>query len=168
MRLNQGTFSFLPDFDDDEIKAQIQYMLDNGWSVSVEYTDDPHPRNNLWEMWGLPMFDLEDPAGALYEINKCREAFPNHYIKVNAFDPRHARQTTALSFIVNRPAEEPGFRLDRQESNDRHIQYTLHSYAAEQPHGYRYGSKGDTTDRSQKQVKDAQEKKGGNGDKGSE
>ena len=28
--------------------------------VSVEYTDDPHPRNIYWEMWGMPMFDLKD------------------------------------------------------------------------------------------------------------
>ena len=34
---------------------------------------------------------------------------------------------------MNRPASEPGFRLDRQEANDRHIRYTLHPYAVEQP-----------------------------------
>jgi len=27
--------------------------------VNIEFTDDPHPRNNFWEMWGLPMFDLQ-------------------------------------------------------------------------------------------------------------
>jgi len=40
--------------------------------------------------------------------------------------------------MVHRPKEEPGFRLDRVETNDRHIAYTLHSYAAEKPHGERY------------------------------
>ncbi|MGH2707666.1 MAG: ribulose bisphosphate carboxylase small subunit, partial [Actinomycetota bacterium] len=67
MRITQGTFSYLPDFTDDEIRAQIQYGLDNGWAVTIEFTDDPHPRNVYWEMWGLPMFDLNDPSGALYE-----------------------------------------------------------------------------------------------------
>jgi ribulose-bisphosphate carboxylase small chain len=47
-----------------------------------------------------------------------------------------------LDFIVHRPVEEPGFRLDRQEANDRHINYTLHSYAVEKPHGERYQSNG--------------------------
>jgi ribulose-bisphosphate carboxylase small chain len=61
MRITQGTFSYLPDFTDDEIKAQAQYCLVNGWAISVEYTDDPHPRNVYWEMWGLPIFDLTDP-----------------------------------------------------------------------------------------------------------
>ncbi len=138
MRITQGCFSHLPDLTDDEIRAQVQYALDNGWAVAVEFTDDPHPRNAYWEMWGLPMFEIRDPAGALMEVNNCREAFPNHYIKVSFYDPRHCRQTTALDFIVNRPAEEPGFRLDRTEQNDRHIAYTVHSYAAERPHGERY------------------------------
>lgn len=45
------------------------------------------------------------------------------------------RQTTALQFIVNRPADEPGFPLERQENHDRMLRYTLHPYAAEQLQG---------------------------------
>lgn len=138
MRITQGTFSHLPDLTDDEILAQIRYALANDWPLSVEYTDDPHPRNTLWEMWGLPMFDLRDPAGVLLEVNACREAHPQTYVKVNAYDARLGRQTTALSFIVQRPDEEPGFRLDRQEGPDRTVRYTTHSYAAERPVGERY------------------------------
>jgi ribulose-bisphosphate carboxylase small chain len=138
MRIKQGTFSTLPDLNDDEIKAQIQYCLDNGWSVSVEYTDDPHPRNIYWEMWGMPMFDTTDASACFTEVEACREAFPNHYIKVNGYNARYTKQTLGLSFIVNRPKTEPGFRLDRTESNDRHVLYTMHSYAAETPHGTRY------------------------------
>ncbi|MGH3803063.1 MAG: ribulose bisphosphate carboxylase small subunit [Pseudonocardiaceae bacterium] len=142
MRITQGTFSYLPDFTDDEITKQIQYCLDNDWPLSVEFTDDPHPRNIYWEMWGLPMFDLKDAAGVLLEVNECRKAHPEKYIKLNAYDARLGRQTTALSFIVNRPAEEPGFRLDRQEVADRQIRYTTHSYATERPGGERYVSNG--------------------------
>ena len=140
MRIRQGTFSHLPDLDDDEIKAQIQYAIDNDWAVSIEYTDDPHPRNVYWEMWGLPMFDTKDPAAAFSEVKRCREAFPHHYIKVNAYNARYTKQTTALSFMVNRPDPEPGFTLDRTETNDRHLHYTMKAYAANQPHGERYGS----------------------------
>ena len=49
-----------------------------------------------------------------------------------------ARVTTALQFMVNRPEVEPGYRLDRQEPNDRVIRYSLHAYAAEKPHGTRF------------------------------
>ncbi|KZS66315.1 ribulose 1,5-bisphosphate carboxylase small subunit [Mycobacterium kansasii] len=138
MRITQGAFSYLPDFTDEEITAQIEYALGNDWPLSVEFTDDPHPRNTYWEMWGLPMFDLKDPAGVLLEVNACRQAYPNAYIRLNAYDASLGRQTTALSFIVNRPQEEPGFRLDRQEKANRQIAYTTHSYATERPAGDRY------------------------------
>ena len=138
MRLTQGTFSFLPDLTDQQIASQIEYCIKNGWSIGIEHTDDPHPRNSFWEMWDLPMFELRDPAAILVEINACRKALPNHYIKVNANNPTRGRETVALSFIVNRPQREPGFRLDRQEVSGRAIQYTIHSYAADQPEGERY------------------------------
>ncbi len=140
MRITQGTFSYLPDFTDDDITAQVQYCLDNDWPLSIEYTDDPHPRNVYWDMWGLPMFDMNDPAAIMYELNRCREAFPNHYIRVNGYDRRYGRQTTALSFIVQRPKEEPGFRVERQEFADRRVKYTIHAYATDRPAGMRYQS----------------------------
>src|SRR5438105_6657996 len=83
MRVTQGTFSFLPDLSAVQIRAQIEYCLNNKWAVSVEFTDDPHPRNTFWEMWGLPMFDLKDAAGVMAEVDACRKAYPNHYVKVN-------------------------------------------------------------------------------------
>jgi ribulose-bisphosphate carboxylase small chain len=138
VRITQGTFSYLPDLTDAEITQQIEYCLDNGWPLAVEFTDDPHPRNTYWEMWGLPMFDMRDPAGVLLEVNACRTAKPGTYVRLTAYDASLGRQTTALSFIVQRPAEEPGFRLDRQEVSDRRVRYTTHSYATERPAGDRY------------------------------
>jgi ribulose-bisphosphate carboxylase small chain len=125
MRITQGTFSFLPDLTDAEIHAQIEYALKNGWSIAIEHSDDPHPRNTYWEMWALPMFDLADAAGALLEVNECRKAFPDHYIKVNAIDATRGFETTRLSFIVQRPAEEKGYRLTRQEGAGRNQRYGL-------------------------------------------
>jgi ribulose-bisphosphate carboxylase small chain len=142
MRITQGTFSYLPDLTDDEIKAQIQYGIDNEWALAIEFTDDPHPRNVYWDMWDLPMFDLTDAAGGLYEVNRCREAYPSRYIRVTLYNPKLTKMTVALQFLVNRPAEEPGFSLIRTEDRDRVIRYTLHSYAAEKPHGERYASNG--------------------------
>ena len=140
MRLRHGSFSYLPDLTDDEIAAQVRYALDNGWPVSVEYTDDPHPRNVYWELWGLPLFDLTEPDGVLREINDCRATFPNHYVRVLAYDASLGRQTTAMSFLVQRPADEPGFRLDRVDGDGRVQRYAVHSYATEAPTGARYAS----------------------------
>ena len=138
MRLTQGSFSYLPDLTDDEIAMQVQYALDHGWPVSVEYSDDPHPRNTYWELWGLPMFDLVDPAGVLREINDCRATFPHHYVRVLAFDASLGRQTTAMMFLVQRPAVEPGFRLTRSEGADRQQTYSVTAYSSERPAGQRY------------------------------
>jgi ribulose-bisphosphate carboxylase small chain len=139
MRLTQGTFSFLPDFSDEEIRAQIEYCLKNDWPLSVEFTDDPHPRNAYWEMWGLPLFDQKDAAAILYEVAACRKTHPEHYVKINAFNRTRGRETVALSFIVQRPSHEPGFRLVRQEVPGRTIRYTVESYATGRPEGRRYG-----------------------------
>lgn len=140
MRLTQGTFSFLPDFTDEQIAAQIAYSLEHGWAMSIEHTDDPHPRNSYWEMWGLPQFDLgvQDVEVVLREVRAAREAHPDEYIKLLAYDSSYGRQTTALSFIVHRPANEPGFRLERADAHDRVMRYRLHSYATDRPMGRRY------------------------------
>jgi len=139
MRLTQGTFSFLPDLTDAQIRAQVEYCLAKGWAVSVEYTDDPHPRNTYWEMHGNPMFDLKDAAGVMAEVDACRKTFPNHYVKVNAFDSTHGWESLRLSFLVNRPKEEPGFELRREEGPGRQQRYSTRSYATAKPEGGRYG-----------------------------
>jgi ribulose-bisphosphate carboxylase small chain len=137
-RLTQGQFSFLPDLTDEEISLQITYGLGKGYAWSVEYTDDPHPRNTYWDMYGLPMFDLTDAAGVLQELNACRAAFPQHYIRMMAFDATRGVESVAMSFIVNRPTHEAGFMLERQEVNGRSLRYTTRGYAAGKPEGERY------------------------------
>jgi ribulose-bisphosphate carboxylase small chain len=125
MRVTQGTFSFLPDLTDDQIVAQVEYCLNNEWAIGVEYTDDPHPRNYLWEMWGNPMFDLRDAAGVMLEVKACRKAFPDHYIRLNAFDSTRGFETVRLSFIVNRPKVEPTFTYSRTEVAGRTVNVTM-------------------------------------------
>jgi ribulose-bisphosphate carboxylase small chain len=137
-RLTQGQFSFLPDLTDEEITAQVDYGLARGYAWSVEYTDDPHPRNTYWEMFGMPMFDLRDAAGVLMELNNCRKTFPNCYIRLMAFDSTRGIESIAMSFIANRPAHEPGFGIVRQETDGRQVRYTVHSYATDKPETQRY------------------------------
>ncbi len=146
MKITQGTFSYLPELTDEQLGLQIKYAVGNGWALMVEHTDDPHPRNSLWEMWEQPRFDVDadDVAVVLDDVNAAREAYPERYIKLVAYDSSLGRQTTMLSIIVNRPEHEPGFRLDRQEAHDRAMKYTLHSYATEDPVGYRYGAQGNS------------------------
>jgi ribulose-bisphosphate carboxylase small chain len=139
MKLTQGCFSFLPDLTDEQINKQIQYAISKSWAISIEYTDDPHPRNNYWEMWGLPLFDIKDPAAILFEVNMVRKVKPNYYIKLVAFDNTRGVESSSMSFIIQRPSYEPGFRLVRQENAGRKLTYTIEAYApVMKPEGDRY------------------------------
>ena len=139
MRLTQGCFSFLPDLTDEQIEKQVKYAISNGWAVNIEWSDDPHPRNSYWELWGLPLFDIKDSAPVMFELQEARKACATGYIRINAFDASYGRESCILSFIVNRPANEPGFYLDRTETAGRCIQYTIKSYSVEaNPEGSRY------------------------------
>lgn len=139
MRITQGTFSFLPDLTDAQITKQIDYCLAKGWALAIEYTDDPHPRNTYWEMFGPPMFDLQDPAGIMAELASCRATFANHYIRMTAFDSSAGTESIVMAFIVNRPEVEPGFRLLRHEVEGRTVRYSIESYAVQaNPEGARY------------------------------
>jgi len=130
-RVTQGCFSLLPDLTDDQITAQVKYSIASGYAVSIEYTDDPHPRNCYWEMWGLPLFDVPDAATIMYELTECRKAHPGVYIKMNGFNNARGIESTSISFMVQRPAFEPGFYLVRQEGKGRNIIYTIQSYAVQ-------------------------------------
>ena len=110
-RITQGQFSFLPPLTDKQISAQIKYALKNDWAIGIEYTDDPHPRNTYWEMFGNPMFDLKDPAGILSEINDCRKTYPNHYIRVTAFNSTRGVESMPAgsgSLLMRCPPQKTG------------------------------------------------------------
>ena len=139
MRLTQGCFSFLPDLTNAQIEKQVAYAMSKGWAMNVEWTDDPHPRNSYWELWGLPLFDIKDPASVMFELREARKSCAAGYIRINAFNARYGTESCVMSFIVNRPTNEPGFYLDRQEVEGRRIAYTIKSYSVQaNPEGGRY------------------------------
>ena len=123
MRITQGCFSFLPDLSDDQISAQIDYCLGRGWAIGVEWTDEPHPRNTFWEMWGNPMFDLRDAKGVMMELDACRTTNPDSYIRLIAFDDTRGVESVTMSFIVNRPKVEARLHMTRTEVDGRAIRY---------------------------------------------
>ena len=87
------------------------------------------------------MFDLRDAAGIMGELAECRAAQPSAYIRISAFDATHGIESVALSFIAQRPATEPGFRLERTEGPGRTQRYTTVSYAVDRgAQGERYGA----------------------------
>jgi ribulose-bisphosphate carboxylase small chain len=124
MRITQGCFSFLPDLTDEQVSKQVEYCLEKGWAVGIEYTDDPHPRNTYWEMWGHPMFDLRDPKGVMMELDECRKLHGEKYIRINAFEDERGIESVTMSFIVNRPSDEPSLAMHRMDYVDRAQKYS--------------------------------------------
>jgi ribulose-bisphosphate carboxylase small chain len=139
VRLTQGSFSYLPDLTEAQIKKQVEYMIAQKWAVNIEWTDDPHPRNTYWELWGLPLFDIQDADAVMFELAECKRLNANGYIKVQGFDASLGRESCVQSFIAYRPSEEPGFYLGRTEGTGRMQKYAISSYAVQaRPQGARY------------------------------
>ena len=88
----------------------------------------------------MPMFDLKDAAGVMMELNACRKAHPEHYIRVNAFDS--TRGVESMRAVLHRQPADGRARLRARAAGDAtaaRIRYTTRAYAADQPEGERYG-----------------------------
>ncbi|MDH4093835.1 MAG: ribulose bisphosphate carboxylase small subunit, partial [Betaproteobacteria bacterium] len=53
-------------------------------------------------------------------------------------DSSHGWESLRLSFLVQRPKDEPGFELMRAEADGRNLRYTTRAYATTRPEGKRY------------------------------
>ena len=75
----------------------------------------------------------------MFELNEARKSCASGYIRINAFDASYGTVSCVMCFIANRPANEPGFFLDRQEGVGRFLNYTIKSYSVQaNPEGSRY------------------------------
>lgn len=102
--LRTETFSYLPPMTEEQVIAQINYVLENGWIPGIEYTYKPDPRNSFWNFFELPLFDAKAPEDVMEAVNACRAAHPGAYVKLTGYDNK--RQAQVLAFVVERPAEE--------------------------------------------------------------
>jgi len=111
MRLE--TFAYLPGLSAEQLARQIRSILARRLVVGIEFTATPDPYDHYWTMWKLPLFDVDDPAAVLAELDACRRANPGAYVKINGYDP--VRQGQVVSFVVSQPAgsQEAGSRPDR-------------------------------------------------------
>ena len=144
MRITQGTFSFLPDLTDEQIDGADPLLRSTTagrcrWSTpTIPTRATPTGRCGGCRCSTSP---TTTPSSSCARCVPAARRTRSHYIKLNAYDSSLGRQTTALSIIVGRPTEEPGFRLDRTEDRDRVIRYSLHPYAADEPAGHRYATR---------------------------
>jgi ribulose-bisphosphate carboxylase small chain len=95
------TFSYLRPMKSQQVGKQIQYLLRQQLIPAIEYARHPEPRDHYWSMWKLPLFSARAPEDVLAEIEACRTANPDCYIKLIGYD--RSRQSQAVSFVVHRP-----------------------------------------------------------------
>ena len=96
------TFSYLPEMSAGQLEQQIRSILGRGLVVGIEFSTAPDPRDHYWTMWKLPLFGAGgDTAAVRAEIESCRKAHPDAYIKINGYDA--VRQGQVVSFVAIQP-----------------------------------------------------------------
>ena len=138
MRLTQGTFSHLPDFTDEEIPAQISTRSTTAgrsrWSSPTTRTR----ATRTGRCGGCRCSRSPTPPPRCYEVNRCREAFPNHYIRLNAYDRQPRAADDGLRFIVNGPRRSPASGSTAGGIATGGSGTPCIAYAADRPDGERY------------------------------
>jgi len=96
------TFSYLPPLTTQQIAKQLQYVLSKGYVACIEFSATAAPTELLWTMWKLPLFGAQSAEEILAEIQLCKQAYPNFYVRVVAFDSY--KQVQIMSFLVQKPS----------------------------------------------------------------
>ena len=95
------TFSYLPAFTGEQVEKQVQYFLNNGCVIGIEYSSLPGPALAFWDWWKLPLFNMRSVDEIMSEIEFCKANHPDSYIRITSYD--NTRQTQVMSFVVHHP-----------------------------------------------------------------
>lgn len=94
------TFSYLPALTADETRAQIQYIISQGWNPAIEHVEPARAMAYYWFMWKLPMFGEQSVDTILAEIETCKREYPGNHVRLIGYDNYTQSQGTA--FVVYR------------------------------------------------------------------
>ncbi len=108
-----GTFSYIPAMDDDQIRKQIQYIVDQGWNPAIEHTEPQYAASHYWYMWKLPMFGETDVDRILEEIELCKKANPGNHVRLVGYD--NYKQSQGANMVIYQAPLE-GETLERMEA----------------------------------------------------
>jgi len=96
------TFSYLPEMSSDDIKKQVEYIVNKGWNPAIEHTEPANAFDHYWYMWKLPMFGETDIAKILAEAEACHKAHPNNHVRLVGYD-NYAQSQGAAMVIYRGP-----------------------------------------------------------------
>ncbi|MFU8837218.1 MAG: ribulose bisphosphate carboxylase small subunit [Thiohalomonadaceae bacterium] len=94
------TFSFLPPLTQEEVYAQINYMLSEGLTPAIEHEAPANAGDHYWTMWKLPFFGERDLGNVVGELEACHRAYPNHHVRLIGYDSYS--QSQGVCFVVYR------------------------------------------------------------------
>jgi ribulose-bisphosphate carboxylase small chain len=103
MTLDVRQFARIVRFSEEQIRRELQDCQRLGWALVIEHTADASANNRYWNRWGIPIHDPEDSEAVMHEINACREAYPEHYIRVNACEAARGQARIRHSLLVHSP-----------------------------------------------------------------
>jgi len=106
------TMSYMPDFGEKDMEAQVTYMINNGLIPCVEFDQNGQTfRENsrgptyydgrYWTMWKLPMFGATNARDVMQEVYECKKYNPRSYIRILGFD--NIKQVQCMGFLVAKP-----------------------------------------------------------------
>jgi len=93
------TFSYLPPMTPDQVRLNIQFIVNQGWNPAIEHTEPEKFTSNFWYLWKLPFFGETSVDRVLAEIEECRRTNPSHLIRLIGFD--NFAQSQGTAFIVH-------------------------------------------------------------------
>ncbi|MFP4080267.1 MAG: ribulose bisphosphate carboxylase small subunit [Ectothiorhodospira sp.] len=94
------TFSYLPEMTPDQVRRQVEYIIEQGWNPAVEHSEPENAFGHYWYMWKLPMFGEQSVDTVLAEVESCRQENPGHMVRLIGYD--NLAQSQGLAFVVHR------------------------------------------------------------------
>lgn len=91
-----GTFSYLPEMTADEIRKQVEYIVNQGWNPAIEHSEPENAFGTYWYMWKLPMFGETDVDAVLNEVQLCQKSNPDNHVRLVGYDNYNQTQGTAM------------------------------------------------------------------------
>jgi len=92
------TFGFLPRLTQEEVYAQIAYIIAQGWTPAIEHEHPSQAGNHYWTMWKLPFFGEQDLGRVAEQLEACRRSYPDHHVRLIGYD--NYTQSQGSSFVV--------------------------------------------------------------------
>lgn len=94
------TFSYLPAMTPEQIRQQVQYIVNKGWNPAIEHTEPENAFDHYWYMWKLPLFGSNDVDAILAEADACHRAHPTHHVRLIGYD--NFAQSQGAAMVVYR------------------------------------------------------------------